>query len=593
MSCFNQCYLPQPPREWSRVQNPCSLFIDNNYNNNTLVISPYTGKTIPISQLDFELAMFNKGNILQYKKNSSNLTKSQRYSKIAKGQWTNRNTTWATQNTRGYTNPNNLSLQRNGSINITLDGTTTNLPITCPQPINIINDALPPSGSESKNPETLPPPPPEPSANLGETFPISPVPEEQPIVIQDLGTLTCSIQENICTGQIISKQSSDNCYPTTDSDVPGNIQLLCWEDGLQTWYPRQRYVMTNSGNKWPVNAPLFSAIIVPPPTITSIQSNTNNDVTIQWIQTYSCLPITSFTLFQNDIPIQLFNSNTFNVTINNLSIGNYSFFLISSSENIVSQPSNIVSISIIPPPPITIQATNIQNVPEQKITSDNNYYYYEFINNDIYTITVNKNITNFEYLIIGPGGNGGNGVSNAQLNGSSGGGGGSGGIVTGIFNTQISDIYLLDINTLHVILYDTDNQPISQANKGGNGNNGTIGSSVSGGSGGTSVLSKYSGQSQNGTQGNNGIYSTNTSSTPANGGNGAIINGTLLNVGTTNINYEIGGNGGNGASSNISNRNGFNGNRGGGGGGGGASDFTNGSGASGGKGYTIIYFLVQ
>jgi hypothetical protein len=339
-------YFPQPTREWSRVQNPCSLI--TNDNNNSFVISPYTGKIIPASQLSFEAELFYKGNILQYKKNSSNLTKKQRYSKIAKGQWVNRNTTWATQNTRGYTNPNNLSLQRNNSINITLNGVPTDQPVTCPKSINIINSTLPPNGGESKNPEVIPPPPPEPSVELGETFNITTIPEEEPIVIQDLGTLVCSIQENICTGEIISKQSnnSNNCYPTTDSDVPGSIKLLCWNDGLQTWYPRQRYVMTNSANKWPVNAELFNAIIIPPPVITFIETN-NNDVTIQWTQTYSCLPITSFILFQNNELIQILKPNIFTFTINNIICGNYDFYIISSSENIISQPSNIVSIQIV------------------------------------------------------------------------------------------------------------------------------------------------------------------------------------------------------------------------------------------------------
>ena len=33
MSCFNNnCYLPQPPRAWSRVQNSCSLITDSDNN---------------------------------------------------------------------------------------------------------------------------------------------------------------------------------------------------------------------------------------------------------------------------------------------------------------------------------------------------------------------------------------------------------------------------------------------------------------------------------------------------------------------------------------------------------------------------------
>ena len=83
MSCYNN-YLPQPTRVWSRVQNTCVQ--------------------LSLSEAD-KIAMLNKGNVLQYKANSSNLTKAQKYSKIAKGQWINRNTTWATQSTRGLVYP--------------------------------------------------------------------------------------------------------------------------------------------------------------------------------------------------------------------------------------------------------------------------------------------------------------------------------------------------------------------------------------------------------------------------------------------------------------------------------------------------------
>jgi hypothetical protein len=252
MSCNSNCYLPIPPRAWSRVQNNCSL-IDNIQGNNQVQV-PYSKKLVPASVLYLEYAMLNKGNVLQYKKNSSNLTKQQRYSQIAKGLWTNRNTTWATQSTRGYTNPNNQSFQRVGSINITLAGVPTTAPVTCPKGKIIINDPLPPIGTGgSANPETLPPPPP--PSDTGILLPDETViePPIEPIVIQDLGNLVCGTKENVCTGEIFRQQTDIICHPTTDSDVPGPIMELCWNDGTPTWYPRQRYVMSNSGNKWPTN----------------------------------------------------------------------------------------------------------------------------------------------------------------------------------------------------------------------------------------------------------------------------------------------------------------------------------------------------
>jgi hypothetical protein len=125
MYCFNgKYYLPQPPRAWSRVQNSCS-FESETLNPNTIVRLPYTNKEVPVSSLATELAMLNKGNVFQYKKNSSNLTKNQRYSQIAKGQWTNRHKTWATQSANGYTNPNNQQLARVGGVNVTLNGVVT------------------------------------------------------------------------------------------------------------------------------------------------------------------------------------------------------------------------------------------------------------------------------------------------------------------------------------------------------------------------------------------------------------------------------------------------------------------------------------
>lgn len=317
MSCFNSnCYLPQPPRAWSRVQNSCSVITDTDTDNTALVIDPYTRQLVPRIVLAERIAMLNKGNVLQYKANSSNLTKSQKYSKIAKGQWVNRNTTWATQSTRGYTNPNTTSLKRSGNVvNVAIDPITgavigpTSAPVTCPQPITTINEGLPSNGgggSDIKEPEIPPPIEPTPGS---ETFPsIIPDTIVEPIVIQDEGILICSVQENVCTGETKRSLSQQLCHPTTDSDVPGPIQELCWNDGTQTWYPRQRYIMTNSGNKWPQNAKLLGAIQIYPPYITSIVSGFNK-TTIEWTFDSSCLPATNFNIYQNNVLIKVVPGN--------------------------------------------------------------------------------------------------------------------------------------------------------------------------------------------------------------------------------------------------------------------------------------------
>jgi hypothetical protein len=79
MSCLGNDYNPQPPRVWSRFETVCNNDDPDN--------------------------MKQKADVLQYKVNSSNLTKKQRYSQIAQSKWCERKTTWATQ-TQTYTNPN-------------------------------------------------------------------------------------------------------------------------------------------------------------------------------------------------------------------------------------------------------------------------------------------------------------------------------------------------------------------------------------------------------------------------------------------------------------------------------------------------------
>ena len=52
MSCFNNCYLPQPPRAWSRVQNQCTYIItDSSYNSSYM---PLTNQNLSLSQENYE-----------------------------------------------------------------------------------------------------------------------------------------------------------------------------------------------------------------------------------------------------------------------------------------------------------------------------------------------------------------------------------------------------------------------------------------------------------------------------------------------------------------------------------------------------------
>ena len=419
MACYNNCYLPRPPRDWSRVQNSCS--VTTGIDNNAPVRDPYTKQIVPATVLAKRIAMLNKGNILQYKANSSNLTKTQRYSKIATGQWVNRNTTWATQSMNGYTNPNSTSLKRSGNVsNIAIDpitgailGPTTD-PLTCPQPITIINEALPSNGGGGSSviePDIPPPIEPTPAS---ETFPpiIADTPTE-PIVIQDGGFLICSVQENPCTGETKTTLSQQLCNPTTDSDVPGTIQELCWNDGTQTWYPRSRYIMTNSTNKWPTNAVLTSAVILYPPTIISILSN-DNIVTLIWTQLENCLPVSVFYIFQNNRLIQTVpgTMNTTDIVVDNCNTYSYFIVALTNGSAILSEPSNtvIIDINYLEPPTdldyAVIASGTIQltwNPPRCVDVSYNIYQSGVFIGNTPNTaFTVNDliNCNSYSYYVV-------------------------------------------------------------------------------------------------------------------------------------------------------------------------------------------------
>lgn len=213
MSCLKPGYNPNPPRQWSRVQNPCTF---DNYNQSTSgeTYIPQLRKFVPTSDVFNVMNMLRKGNILQYKTNSTNITKAQRYSQICKGAWSNRRTTWATQ-TDQFTNPNSMSLKRvNVTRNITMDGTATDAPITCPK--DILNDPT------------------------------------VTVVIQDGGSLVYNVIENPCTGEtIVNTCNTYICNPTTNSDVPGPIINLCYDSSLPTYYVKQRTTMSSGDNKWP------------------------------------------------------------------------------------------------------------------------------------------------------------------------------------------------------------------------------------------------------------------------------------------------------------------------------------------------------
>ena len=301
-------YNPNPPRVWSRVQNQCTYALDNTYKS---VFVPLNNETVPLAVANYQEKILYKGNILQYKKNSSNLTKKQRYSQISKGCWTNRTKTFATQS-QTYSNPNTTGLQR---VNYN----------TFPYPNNIVgapNNVSGPFQYNVPNPDDC-------SSNS----------------IQDGGSLICNKFANPCTGEIIKQTQTINCYPTTCSDVPGQIQDLCWNNRLQTFYPRQRYFMSNSGSKWPEGYKGFVSAATPLPPVLTLNSTTNSSATLSWTDIINdCLPVSSYNIFQNGSLARTVDYTVTTIIITGLnSMTSYSFYLTAVSGTISSTSSNIVT----------------------------------------------------------------------------------------------------------------------------------------------------------------------------------------------------------------------------------------------------------
>lgn len=289
---YGQNYNPKPTRAWSRVENACPSFPNN------VII-----KGIPVSN-----QMLRKGNVLQYKKNSSNLTRNQIYTQIAKGMWTNRTKSFATQ-TQTYSNPNTTSLLRVGATTIVNPNDWPGYP----------NNISGPFQYDVPNP-----------------FPCY----QGNYNLQDGGVLIGTTYVNPCTGDIVKENIINPCNPTSSSDVPGRVKLLCWDDGIQPWYPRQRYVMTNSFDKYPQGYKGFLSAIIPN---LVLESSTSNSVTLAWNY---CMPGTvSFDVYQNGVIIAKTNAN--NISINNLPLSaSYTFYVVAVNNiQTKSGPSNIIQFS--------------------------------------------------------------------------------------------------------------------------------------------------------------------------------------------------------------------------------------------------------
>ena len=307
-------YNPAPPRVWSRVQNQCTYIIPNSSYNSAYI--PLTNQTVSLAQANYEEKIFYKGNILQYKGNSSRLTKKQKYTQLAKGFGPNRTKIFATQ-TQTYTNPNTTGLLR---------ANYTTYPYLN-QIVGAPNNISGPFQYNAPNPFDC-------SSNS----------------IQDGGTLVCGTYANPCTGEIIKTGSTSSiiCNSASASDVPGT-SILCWNNNIQTWFPRQRYFMNNSTDKWPQGYKGFKSAVTPEAPVLTLVSYTPTSVALSWtdISNNNCIPISSYNIYQNGILIETQPYTITSTTINNLSSGTtYNFYITSVSTNIQSEQSNQINITI-------------------------------------------------------------------------------------------------------------------------------------------------------------------------------------------------------------------------------------------------------
>jgi hypothetical protein len=310
MSNNSYVYRPTPPRAWSRAQNPCTYTVDGSYN--TIYI-PLTNTTTSLAYADYQEKLLYKGNILQYKNNSSRITKKQKYSLISKGFWCNRKKSYATQS-ETYTNPNTTSLKRVNYRNI-------------PFPNDIVGEPNNISGPYEYNVQN---------------------PDNCPTkVIQDGGNLVCNAYVNPCTNEVIKTGFNQKCFSNTCSDVPGALIDLCWDPRVSTWFPKQRTYVSNSGSKWPQGYKGFVSAVRPIPPVLSLFSSTSNSITLSWTFVNNiCLPISSFQIYQNNKLVKIVPYTVTTTNINGLIIGNnYTFFITSLSTTIESLPSNIITLS--------------------------------------------------------------------------------------------------------------------------------------------------------------------------------------------------------------------------------------------------------
>jgi len=478
-------YNPIPPRAWSRVQTRCT-YTDPSSNYTSAYI-PLTNQTVSLAQADYQDKLLYKGNILQYKGNSSQLTKKQKYSQLTKGLGPNRTKVFATQS-ETYTNPNTTGLLRVNTI-------------TYPFPNQIVgkpNNISGPFQYNVPNPSNCP-----------------------TTTVEDGGNLVCGTYANPCSKEIIkSGKPRPLCFLNTCSDVPGRPIELCWNPKVQTWFPRQRYFMNNSTNKWPEGYKGFVSALRPEAPTLNLIAYTDTSITLSWNNVSNkCIPISSYNIYQDGRIVQNVSYNVTSTTVSGLNPQDVNFFYVTSLSNTIeSGPSNSVVNNYI---------TSGTNYYTKTTYNGITYHTVTFTGNGTMTFLTN-NITNMQIICVGGGGGGG-----GSLN--FGGGGGGGQIINDNFNFAKDITYVIIVGSGGIggtNQINGSSGTISQINS----NNTNIFTSK-GGQGG--FASGNGGSSGSGSQGGlNGGLNSDNNAPPGGGGGGG--NGNILgNGGNGSLNINV------------------------------------------------------
>jgi hypothetical protein len=225
--------------------------------------------------------------------------------------------------------------------------------------------------------------------------------------IKDGGNLICDKIANPCTDVVTKTTYNPLCYPTTYSDVPGRPQQLCWNNGSQTWYPRQNLTMNNSTDKWPVGYKGFVSAVSPGAPYLMVDTS-GNIVNLSWkiIFNNNCLPVNSFNIYENgqfiaNVP---YTTTSFSYTI----CGVTTFYVTSVSGISESGPSNsVIANGQLTPPVLTSNNIITNNTTLLLWTFDSfcNISKFNIYNASTHTLITSVNYPTTSYVVSLSGGN--------------------------------------------------------------------------------------------------------------------------------------------------------------------------------------------